>query len=358
MSNLKRGAILQDRPADAGLAQAGLSLVELMVAMTIGLLLLSGLVTMFASSSAREELDKSSRQIENGRFAMQVLQDEIHHAGYYGFLPKAPVLSSAVTSLPDPCSTVLTDVQNGLALPVQSYAGAAAASELDPGKLACLNAAAGYKPYTAVLVVRRAATSIKGFTAGMFNIQVSGCVGDPAFYVLDTVQSRFTLHQNSSPGCSPITSANPADITTYYSRIFFISTCSGTNCSAAGADSIPTLKRIDLTSTGTTITPIVDGIENLQFDYGLDNLAPYDGAPDTYTNTPEHTAAMPLFSEWPQVMALRVHLLARNTDSTPGYADPKTYSLGPVTYTPAQGSYKRHAYTELVRINNPAGRRE
>lgn len=338
-------------------AQAGFSLIELMISITIGLLLLAGLVTLFASnSSTRAEIDKSSRQIENGRFALQVLQDEVHHAGYYGALSNAPTLPSTVTSLPDPCSTTLADVQNGMGLPIQGYAGAALANALDTGKLGCLTTAAGYKANTAVLVVRRANTSITGFTSGQFNIQVSGCAGDSVAYALDSVAANFTLHKNTSPGCMPITSANTADITTYYSRIFFISTCSGSDCSVSGADSVPTLKRIDLTSTGTTITPIVDGIENLQFDYGIDTST--DGSPDAYTNTTGHAAVMPSsLDEWKNVMSLRIYLLARNVDITAGYVDPKTYQLGPISVTP-EDNYKRHAYNELVRINNPAGRKE
>ena len=60
-------------------------------------------------------------------------------------------------------------------------------------------------------------------------------------------------------------------------------------------------------------------------------------------------------------MSLRIYVLARNLDSTAGYAEAKTYVLGPVSVAPPSGalaSYKRHAYSEVVRLNNPAGRRE
>jgi len=61
--------------------------------------------------------------------------------------------------------------------------------------------------------------------------------------------------------------------------------------------------------------------------------------------------------EWQNVMTLRIYLLARNVDSTASYPDSKTYALGPVSVTPG-GAFRRHAYSELVRLNNPAGRRE
>jgi type IV pilus assembly protein PilW len=97
------------------------------------------------------------------------------------------------------------------------------------------------------------------------------------------------------------------------------------------------------------VTPIVDGIENLQFDYGVDESAGDQGAPDIFTATPTAT-------QWPNVTAARVHILARNNERTLGYSDPKSYTrFGGVA--PAD-NFKRHAYSELVRLNNPAGRRE
>jgi hypothetical protein len=60
-------------------------------------------------------------------------------------------------------------------------------------------------------------------------------------------------------------------------------------------------------------------------------------------------------------MAVRAYILARNVDATPGYADPKTYVFGAnpsFTPTGTDVQYRRHLYSETVRLNNPAGRRE
>jgi type IV pilus assembly protein PilW len=346
----------------------GFSVVELMVALTIASLLLLALATLFINtSSSRQEIDRSSRQIESGRYAIQVLSDDIRHAGYYGPLINAPTNTAALTALPDPCSTALSDIQNNAFLPLQGYAGASNAANLDAGKLACLNAAAGYKPNTAVLVVRRIDTTISTAanapTANYFNIQVSGCPGDASAYALNTdtaSPSPYTLHSNGAPGCTPITSAPLATLAPFYTRIYFISTCSNSDCSAAGANSVPTLKRIDIQSTTRVITPIVDGIENLQFDYGIDTTAaPGDGTPDVYTNSSAHVATTPSsITEWQNVMTVRIYLLARSIEPSSGFTDTKTYVLGPVSVAAPSDSYRRHAYNELVRLNNPAGRRE
>ena len=68
----RHGTPLTENFAKAGSAavQRGFTLVELMVAMTLSLLVLVVMITLFANTSAaRSEIDKSSRQIENGRFA-------------------------------------------------------------------------------------------------------------------------------------------------------------------------------------------------------------------------------------------------------------------------------------------------
>lgn len=359
------------RPIRTFAGARGFSIVELMVALAIASLLLLALATLFMNTSnSRQEIDRASRQIESGRYAMQVLSDAVRHAGYYGPLINPPTNTAGIAALPDPCSTTLTDVQNDAFLPLQGYFGASTAANLDPGppaKLGCLDAAAGYKPNTAVLVVRRADTTIatasNAPTAGYFNIQASGCPGDPApAYVLNTdtaSPSPYTMHSNGAPGCVPITSAPAATLSPFYTRIYYISTCSNTSCSAAGADSVPTLKRIDIQPTTRTITPIVDGIENMQFDYGIDTSAPGDGIPDVYTNTTGHAATVPQsIAEWQNVMTVRIYLLARSLEASSGFTDTKSYVLGPVSVAALSDGYRRHAYSELVRLNNPAGLRE
>ena len=63
----------------------GFSLVELMVAIAIGLILMAGLAVLFANSSqSGNEIEKSVRQIENGRYALELLNEDVSVAGYYG----------------------------------------------------------------------------------------------------------------------------------------------------------------------------------------------------------------------------------------------------------------------------------
>ena len=95
----------------------GFSLVELMIAITIGFVILLGLsVVFYTSTVSRKEIDRSARQIENGRYAMQVLSDDLKLAGYVAeFNPNVLPLPGAK---PNPCLTTVADLNAQLPLHV------------------------------------------------------------------------------------------------------------------------------------------------------------------------------------------------------------------------------------------------
>lgn len=356
--------------------QRGLSLVELMISMVIGLLLLIGVTSLIVSQSdSRAELEKAARQVENGRYAMQILHDDIEHAGYYNMYYSLP---SPPATMPDPC--LLTplmgagSMEEGMTLPIQGYNSLPAPS----ASFSCNTyglIAANYKAGTHILVVRRVDTTsipspftAPAPTAGMVYLQTN-----PASHVLSTGNNTapFTLSINTKSYPNLTTSISP-----YLVHVYFISPCSvpanGVNCNVqpngTGPDDngrpIPTLKRLELTAANgaTTFTqpiPLVEGIEDMQLYYGLDANA--DGYPDNYGTYPAGTA------DWANVMNVNIYLLAQNTECTTAYTDTKTYNLGstPVaastiaaTVAPCtNGDYKRHVFNSVVRVVNPSGRR-
>lgn len=353
-------------------AQQGLSLIELMIAIAIGLGLLAGLTTVFVNSSrSQAELARASQQVENGRFATATLQDDIWHAGFYG--RHVAYTTTAPTALPDPCSTNAdtavaspTPLQSALAFPIQGYDAPASV----PTTLPCLSAS-DFVPNTDILIVRRAdsrTTAVASLLANTFYLQSVA----EAYNVI-TLQAMKPVIATGNPAtafnqASP-TTAELGEIRRYHVHIYFVAPCSaptggGTSCTGPSDDGgrpIPTLKRLELGPTGAfQIVPLVEGIENMQVEYGIDTVlvglpagAPYagDGMPDAYVANP--TAA-----QFSQVVAVRLHLLARATEPSAAYVDSKTYDLGlHGTITPAD-AYKRHLFTTVVRVQNVAGWRE
>ena len=168
---------------------------------------------------------------------------------------------------------------------------------------------------------------------------------------VDTNPASLTLRQRN---CTSTSTTPYTDLRRMMVHIYYI------DAKNEAGDGIPTLKRIELSDTGTLATvPLVEGIEYMQVDYGVDG--DNDGVADNYSSTCAACAtAENWVAYWSNVVSVKLNIVARNIESTAGYTDTKIYSLGlDGTYTPAVGDhYKRHAYTQVVRLVNPSSRRE
>lgn len=327
---------------------SGFSLVELMISMTIGLLLLTALAAIFSNSSrTQREVTLSAQQIENGRYAMDLLADDVHHAGYWGYYAGA---GTAPGSMPDPCATDTASLTTAMAMPVQGYNAPIATL---PTCLASGNYLAG----TDVLVVRHASTNVAGaLDANRVYIQTSPS-GSP---IIGNGGTTYNITVRNGTGSNVA-----APIRAYEVHIYYVSPCSapaGSVCASSddGGHPIPTLKRLELSIDGSgavnmVTVPLVEGIENFQVDYGLDTNG--DGSPDTASFTAD-PGSIPA---WMQVMTLQAYVLARNTQASTGYTDNKSYILGTagtITPTGTATQYRRHVYASVLRLTNPSERLE
>jgi type IV pilus assembly protein PilW len=327
----------------------GFTLIELMVGLTLGLIVIAVATTAFVNvSSNRRDMQRTGRQIENGRFAVQLLADDIVNAGYFGEFDPRGVGPPATK--PDPCSVSLADMKTMVMMHIQGYASSAA-------KPSCIS---DVRSGTPVVAVRRVATCVAGTTncdaavAGQIYFQATLCNTELANVPISTQytvdaqpSSSFSFHKH---GCT-----TPASVRSYVMHIYFIA-----NNNDSG-DGIPTLKRAELGANGQfSIVPLVEGIEDMQLEYGIDTDG--DSMPDAASDDPGTfggCAAVPCYiTNWLNVMTVKLYLLSRSSEATPGYTDTKTYALGSRTDGPFNDGFKRHAYTETIRMNNPAGRRE
>lgn len=337
-------------------SMAGISIVELMIAMVLGLLVLAGLASIFAgSSAARAEMERSARQIENGRFAMELIGEDLRMAGFYGEFNVATL--PVPGALPDPCSTNVADWQAAMPVSIQGYDnGAGFPSLCLPGNV---------KSGTDMLVVRRAATceastpNCEPLVGNAPYIQVSKCSDSTP---PENVATPFVLGlQGSAPFSLRLRDCvSRAGLRRYHVRVYYISTDNGDGVA------VPTLKRLETNGLVWTESPLVEGIEELNIEYGIDWDG--DGNPNDYTTDPTNYTAAGCAScnapnNWFNVVTARVNLLARNIDPSPNYVDTKRYVLGydaggsEITVSPG-GPYRRHAYNGVVRVVNVGQRRE
>jgi type IV pilus assembly protein PilW len=319
----------------------GFTLVELMVAMTLALLVLSGLATLFAGTSRnRIALERSSRMHQNAGYALEVLADEVRQAGYYAELN----LAGVGWQVPDPCATAADSLGYSVApfnipVAVTGYRG----TDVPPD---CIKVTGKWRAGTDVIVLRRLGvqpTPVDEAEGAPF-LQVSKCSADPATWAYSTVKTAFTLRK--------LDCATPADVRQVTVRAYFVS-----DCDECGVDTIPTLKRAELVGNQIVITPLAEGVENLQVDYGFDT--DNDGNADVWLPWLSGNAGA-ADNDWANVVALRPHLVARSTDTESGYSNAsRQVDLGSAgLITLANDGRKRVALAATVRVNNVAMRRE
>lgn len=370
----------QSRTTASRASVAGISLVELMIALTLGLLIASGMLTLIAQNSdTRGEIEKAGRQIENGRYAIQRLTEDIHHAGFYGEFFDLPVGTVTPT---DACSTDLTVLKASMSFPVQAFTDAATPPS-------CIDTA-DFVAGTTVLVLRFVSPTA-ALAEGWASADIASTLAPGVVYAQPYVEGVNFATRTSSPTAAtlfagstvsgPLGALVTAPIYRYITRLYFLSPCSRpatgqAHCTGTADDGfpVPTLKMVELGSNGTSGTAptwtngtapafsskpvaVAEGVEQLQFDFGIDSLpAVRDGAPDAYNRCTSCTAA-----QWQDVVAVRISALVRNTDRTNGYSDAKSYAMGLVGNVSAPSgslNFKRHLFQSMARLNNASMRRE
>ncbi|MCY1281357.1 Type IV Pilus-assembly protein W [compost metagenome] len=352
-------------------SQSGFSLVELMVAVTVSLLMMAAILKLFVDvARTNTEMEKTNVQIENGRFAIQLIAEDLVHGGFWnGYIPQFDDLTSTEIpadlpgEVPEPClaysSWDAAYKTRILGISLQTY---------DAVPTGCSTVVQNKKDGTDVVVVRHAENCIPGTSncdaedASKVYFQFSRCSSEPPYaYVLS--KSGFTLKRRSC------LATDFAEKRKYVSNIYFVR-----NDDA--------LMRAEFTGSGWNVQPIVDGIEGLVVELGVDSLSDSgaainyaqavtwadplnkvspinrgDGVPDG--NFIRCTAAAPCgVNELANVVAARIYLLVRSTEASPDHTDSKTYKLGSIDVGPFNDGFKRHVYTTTVRLNNVAGRRE
>jgi type IV pilus assembly protein PilW len=345
----------------------GFTLIELMISLTIGLVALGGMLSFFSNSSnAYAELKKSAEHTGNGSMAMWTLAQDINHAGYYGEF----YTLTGGAALPNPCAVAPAAIYNALAFPVQGYDAPLASP------LACLSAA-NFVPRTDILVVRYAEfTPLTPFdvpATGEVYLQSSTLAADVQVGAGWRAVGTTRKADGAAATIFKKDGISAGSIRKLGVHIYFIAPCSvpadGTDTCTGPADDggapIPTLKRLELTAVGGApgwkIAPLVEGIRNLQIDYGIDSSPPVmdpstnqfgDGAPDAYVMAPALT-------DWTNVVSVRISFIAVSSQLTSKYVDTKTYDLGLAgTVGPFNDAFKKHLFTGTARVVDVSGRRE
>ncbi len=326
--------------------QTGLSLIELMVSMSIGLFLLAGAVSVLGKGrDLYRTNDAAARLQETARYAMSTIEADLRMANYWGLMSRADLVENGpalnLASIPnvDPAYS-LPATLTGYATTINSC-GAMWAVKL-PAYVEANNNGYGYACAafgTAAgasdqLTVRRASTQV---------IAAAGLAASAGQIKVQTSRMQGSLFANGvlPAGYAPALSETRALVANGY----YVSQRSDQNVA------IPSLRRKQLGSVGGAPAiqdqEIVPGVEDLQVEFGVDQNA------DQNANffVPPGTA----IAGGQEIVAVRVWLLVRAEQPEFSFTDGRTYAyadrVGAAAYTPAD-NFRRVLVSKTIALRN------
>jgi len=347
--------------------QSGFTIVELMVAATLGLLILGGAISMFISNKrVYTEQDEMGRLQENARFAMDLLVRDIRMAGYAGCADDVAEVVNHVNGYDDP-----SDIHYFIAVE-----GSESASNWLPGNSSdqVANMVAGtdgvtirylaptdiyvVPPYMTVSSAAIHTTTDSGLEKGDI-ISIMDCSSADIVVITSnpsqppcssdtdvTCKSSFNHNSGAVTGAEPgnwlkdlsKTYTGDAGILKFVAARYFIGN---------DADGNPVLRRmsgVDKTTGQPIVDDLVEGVENMQVVYGEDTVG-NDMIADAYRDAATVT-------DWDKVVSVRLSLLLRTIEEYGTELNTNTYDLLGNTIDPPDDRRRRRVFTTTIQIRN------
>jgi len=332
--------------------QRGLTLVEIMIAITISVVLLAGVERIFVSSKHTYRVqDALSRVQESGRFATDFVTKDVRMAGYSGCSNLAPPVNMADVNgdgVADPYAEFST-----LALEGYEY------GDLPVTMTNTQSLTAGDVVSNTDVIVTMSASPIDAFqlvgnmTTVNANIQIGSqaaglFVPNDILLISDCMAADVFAANNVSGGAGTITIAhsNSVNIGNFLSKTYgpdatvmklqktayYIGTNGNGN---------PALFRKRLGSASTILTEeLAEGVEDMQIQYGEDLSG--DGVANRYVDADAADMAT--------VVSVRIGLLVETVEDNIATL-PQDYSYMDQTITPTDKRLRR-AFYKVTKLRN------
>lgn len=347
---------------------AGFSLVELMVAMVIGLIVLGAATSLFVDSKKNYVVqDSLARLQENARFAMQKMVRDLRMAGYYGCADDITAITNTLNQSAAGGSYDTSDPIQGsesksnwyptaspaVAPPTTMRTGTDAFTVryLDPGISTTIDSP--FMPNTSAALHTPGGS---GLAVGDI-VFIHDCSAGAIFQITGPSDPNGGTIVHNTGGSTPGNSTKDlgkifegdAKISKYYYAMYYIAPSTTAGWS---------LYRQTVNSAGAQTEELAAGIEDLELLYGEDTTNG-DKVPDVYRKASA-------VGNWDNVVSVRVGLLARtlaNTDSgntthgafldtTTGY-DVDGDGANETNFSAAQNDkYERRIFRNTVTLRN------
>jgi type IV pilus assembly protein PilW len=312
----------------------GFSLIELVIGMAIGLFLLAGVFTAYFNGRAAQAVtDDQVAMIDDARFALQTIGDDLRQAGLWGrindFELESGVASKDLPIKPLARASLITGEC------VAGWADFAA-------PVAVFN---GTSPYSSTCTSQYSAGVMAELPSDVLEIRYT--LGQPVananlqasmIYVASDVNQAAVFEGTTPPGFS-VPSANmnfPLVANTYY-----ISSWSNIL-----GDGVPSLHKVSLEQGPNVIDQmLLAGVENLQVQYGIDTDG--DGAVNVYVD-PDNAFA----SDWQKIRSVQVWLVIRSQRNEPSLNTARTATVAGASRSFPNDGFRRYVVSTVVNLRN------
>ncbi len=325
----------------------GVTLIELMVALTIGSFLMLGAVTVFMQSRTTFRINESvSRLQENSRYALDAIEPDIRMASYFGLTSRPTKIGNS--------ATVLDPVPAGLAVNGDCRQNWSIDFDINIGgsnngyAWICPAFGTGPQPTSDTLEIRRVSEDpLLLLNNGTMYLQSA------RFW-----DSQFFVGTVPPPGPAAIATATHTVIANGY----YVSQNSSLD---TPGNAIPSLRRKTLVGVPGGAPTVVDqeilpGVEDLQVEFGVDTDlidTPNRGSVDRYVNpgdpiiTPGNVAFIPDA----QILAIRIWMRVRAERPENGYTDTANYVYADQNIAAFNDAFRRTVVTKTIFLRNARG---
>jgi len=355
--------------------QSGFTIVEIMVALVIGLVVIAGVIQIFLATKKTSKLQNAVSQVqENGRFAIDFLTHDIRGAGFWGCGGGSKFTITNNLNDTGGASSIYQEfgnaVKGGLDTNTSSTvspANAPASSDTitlsgatgaswNVNDITNTTSAAIHITSTSTLQVGDIALICDPNQAYIIQLS-SNPSNDPNGTGQTITHNTGTINAPSGGGTlgpgnqtqslSGLDKTNAliyqANTVTY--SIVVPTDSNGVALKDNGGNDIYALAR---KVNGGTTQVLVNGVEDMQFEYGVDTDG--DGSANYYANATQVSNN----NNWPNVVSVRVALLVQSSDNI-ARQDPysnKYFTLLDTKVGPYNDRYVREVFTTTVMLRN------